>query len=365
MSERPVLPRVLLVDVDAERAKAMIAVFSRRFECHWASTIRGAMELLPNGPWGAVVADRVLDEWGSGIEVLQIARETLPHTFRLIYGEFCTPSFRRDAQWMVRPHFTAEAAEPDFIGVLERALEALFEPPALETPPDLPGILADVWTARAPMSRDFLFALRGAAERKVPVYIFGEPGSGVTRAGILLRQWRREWKKRGSPVDNVVPGEPVPILCVPALRERPQDLPLLAARCLLENSRQSGEPLRRLSPRAIEALLDRDWYGNVVELAAAMVRGMHQAGARLVIEVEDLPQDKQPPWRPSQYAKDEGQRNCLLRQLRTARNVSAAARLEGCSRANYIRLMRRLGIIRADIVTDPALEEAGASSEVD
>ena len=342
----------------------MVGALTGRFECRWVSTIQEAMELLPDGPWGAVVADRALDEWGSGIEVLQVVRETLPRTFRLIYGELCTPSFRRDAQRLVQPHFTAEATEPDFLGALERALEALFEPPPLELPADLPAIFTDVWTARAPMSREFLSRLREAAERNVPVYIYGEPGSGVTRAGVSLRQWRREWKARGSPA-GAVPGDPVPILRVPALRERPQDLPLLAARCLLENSRQSGEPLRRLSPGAIEALLDRDWYGNVVELAAALVRALHHAGARLVIEAVDLPQDKNPAWRPSQYAKDEGQRNCVLRQLRTARNVSAAARLEGCSRANYIRLMRRLGIIRADVVTDESLVGAEALSEVE
>jgi hypothetical protein len=44
--------------------------------------------------------------------------------------------------------------------------------------------------------------------------------------------------------------------------------------------------------------------------------------------------------------------------------VSSASRLEGCSRANYIRLMRRLGIIRADIVADPALEWTEAPVEV-
>jgi DNA-binding NtrC family response regulator len=148
----------------------------------------------------------------------------------------------------------------------------------------------------------------------------------------------------------------VPILRVPALRERPQDLPLLAARCLIENARQTGQPLRRLSPAALEELHSREWFGNVVELAAVLIRALHRAGARLVIEAEDLPRDTQPSWRPSQYAKDEGQRDCVLRQLRMARNVSAASRLEGCSRANYIRLMRRLGIIRADVLTDPAAE---------
>ena len=255
----------------------------------------------------------------------------------------------------MQSHFTTDAAQPDFIGVLERTLGTLLEPPSLEIPPDLPPILTEVWTVRAPMCREFLRALRGAAEQDTPVYVYGEPGAGVTRSGITLRQWRREWKARGSP-GVAGPGSPVPILRVPALRERPQDLPLLAARCLAESAHQSGEPLCRLSPRAIEELLGRDWYGNIVELAAVLVRALQRAGRRTVIEAEDLPQDKQPVWRPSQSAKDEGQRDCVLRQLRMARNVSCASRLEGCSRANYIRLMRRLGIIRADVVVDPALE---------
>ena len=353
-------PHVLLVEDNVERAQAMTRAFSNRFECRHVSTIEEVMAVLHRGFWGAVVANYGMAGGGSGIEVLQVVRETLPRTFRLIYSEVRSPSFRSDAQRTVYPHFTTDTTEPDFIGVLERALEALLEPPSLEIPPDLPAILTDVWTAQAPMSREFLCALRRAAEQNAPVYVYGEPGSGVTRAGVLLRQWRREWKARGSPA-SPGPGSPVPILRVPALRERPQDLPRLAARCLLEGSRQSGEPLRRLSPRAAEELLGRDWYGNIVELATVMVRAMQRAGSRMVIEAEDLPQDRQPLWRPSQYAKDEGQRDCVLRQLRTARNVSSASRLEGCSRANYIRLMRRLGIIRADIVTDPALEGAEES----
>lgn len=364
VSESPAKVRILLADADLERGRAMVRAFSERFECRQVSTIREVIALLPHGPWGAVVANYGLDEGGSGIEVLQVVRETLPRTFRLIFSELRSPSFRRDAQRVVQPHFATDTTVPDFISGLARALDALLEPPSLEIPPDLPALLKDVWTVRAPMSCEFLFTLRGAAERNGPVYIYGEPGSGVTRAGITLRQWRREWKARGSPA-SPLDGSPVPILRVPPLRERPQDLPVLAARCLLETSRQSGEPLRQLSPGAVAALIDRDWYGNIIELAATIIRAQQRAGARMVIEAEDLPQDRQPALRPSQNAKDEGQRDCVLRQLRTAHNVSAASRIEGCSRANYIRLMRRLGIIRADIVTDPALEAAGDSSEPD
>src|SRR5439155_6841089 len=98
----------------------------------------------------------------------------------------------------------------------------------------------------------------------------------------------------------------------------------------------------------IDELLKREWRGNVRELHGVLLRASQRAGPRGELTLADLPTDLTPPSRPSQYAKDEGQRECVLRQLRTARNVSGAARLEGISRTNYIRLMRRLGVIRAD-----------------
>ena len=100
----------------------------------------------------------------------------------------------------------------------------------------------------------------------------------------------------------------------------------------------------------MRALQARHWRGNLAELQAVLDRAAQRAGERLLIEVGDLPRGAEPVPAPSQRAKDAAQRDCLLRQLRLARTVHAAAELEGCTRANYIRLMRRLGILRADSV---------------
>ena len=356
-------PRVLVVEHDAERAGTMIGAFSRCFDCRHVGAIEEVMAILREGHWAAAVVNYNLDGSGNGIEVLQMVRETLPRTFRLVYTEVRSPSSQGNVWRMVYPHFMADVTGPAFITALECAIQELLEPPSLDLPADLTSILADAWTARAPMTRWFLSNLRTAAEQETPVYIYGEPGTGVTRAGSTLREWRREWRARGSP-GATAQVLPVQILRVPTLRERLQDLPLLAARCLLEHARQADEPVRRLSRHALEDLVARAWYGNVIELSAVLAHAVQRAGSRLVIEAEDLPRDMQPAWRPSQYAKDWGQRDCIHRQLRTARNVSAASRLEGCSRANYIRLMRRLGIIRADIVTEAVAEGAEESSTV-
>lgn len=58
---------------------------------------------------------------------------------------------------------------------------------------------------------------------------------------------------------------------VPPLRERPQDIPLLADRFLREANRRQGRNAR-LEPEAIEALQAHEWRGNVRELKHAIER---------------------------------------------------------------------------------------------
>lgn len=345
-------PNVLLVEGDAGVGRALGQAFAARFEGVHVATLEEAMASLDRKPWAAVVAGYELADGGTGLEVLQVARTSLPRAFRLLHTTIASAGFREDARRFACPHFITDAPAPALIGAVEHALAELLEPPSLDLPPDLQPILDDVIQTRSPIVRELLRALREAAESNAPVYLHGEPATGVTRAATLLRQWRREWKDRDRPRVPAREAAPVVVLRVPSVRERPQDMPLLAARCLLEHSRLTGEPVRRLSPRAIDELLGRAWFGNVVELATVLNQALQRAGSRPVIEAEDLPRDAQPAWRPSQLAKDDGQRDCVLRQLRLARNVSHAARSEGCSRANYIRLMRRLGIVRADVATD-------------
>lgn len=344
-------PDVLLVEGDAGIGRALEKTLAPRFDCLHVASLDEAMAALIRKPWAAVVAGYDLTDGGTGLEVLQIARTSLPRAFRVLRTTITSAGFHEDARRLACPHVIVGTRGPALADDVGRALDELFEPPPADLPPDLRPILDDVIQTRSPVMREFTRALRGAAESSAPVYLYGEPATGTTRSALLLRQWRREWKERGGARPGDGPA-PVVVLRVPSLRERPQDLPLLAARCLLEHARLTGEPLRRLSPRAVAELLGRAWFGNVVELATVLNQAAHRAGPRTVIEVEDLPQDSQPPWRPSQAAKDDGQRDCVLRQLRLARNVSHASRLEGCSRANYIRLMRRLGIIRADVATD-------------
>jgi DNA-binding NtrC family response regulator len=74
-------------------------------------------------------------------------------------------------------------------------------------------------------------------------------------------------------------------LRLPPLRERKQDVPLLAVHFL-----RSVAPKRTLSPRALEALRGYSWPGNVRELQMVIHRAAALSGSD-PIDAEDLPAD--------------------------------------------------------------------------
>jgi two-component system, NtrC family, response regulator AtoC len=75
---------------------------------------------------------------------------------------------------------------------------------------------------------------------------------------------------------------------VPPLRERKEDIPLLANTFLKEICERDGKAFRPLSPEAMEALLAYDWPGNVRELKGAIDSGVTLATGNQ-ITVRDLP----------------------------------------------------------------------------
>ncbi len=80
---------------------------------------------------------------------------------------------------------------------------------------------------------------------------------------------------------NVVP------IALPALRDRPGDVELLAEHFVEQHGRRL-QRVRRLSPETVEALSRHDWPGNVRELEAAMERAVLLSPDR-VITPADLP----------------------------------------------------------------------------
>jgi DNA-binding NtrC family response regulator len=79
----------------------------------------------------------------------------------------------------------------------------------------------------------------------------------------------------------------VPIL-MPPLRERKEDIPLLAKSFLVEFSNQNNKKVQEFEPQAMEALIAYNWPGNVRELRAA-IEGAVVLGRKDRVTLRDLP----------------------------------------------------------------------------
>jgi DNA-binding NtrC family response regulator len=73
---------------------------------------------------------------------------------------------------------------------------------------------------------------------------------------------------------------------VPALRDRKEDIPLLAEFLLAEMGKES--PRKRLSAAALELLQEHDWPGNVRELGHVLLRGSILCGSAAEIGPEEI-----------------------------------------------------------------------------
>jgi len=76
-------------------------------------------------------------------------------------------------------------------------------------------------------------------------------------------------------------------IAVPPLRERREDLPMLARRFMEEAALELARPIWSVSPGAIEALMAHSWPGNIRELRNVMRNAVVQCRG-VVIEVDHV-----------------------------------------------------------------------------
>ena len=75
-------------------------------------------------------------------------------------------------------------------------------------------------------------------------------------------------------------------VALPPLRERKEDVPLLAGRFLALASKKTGKTVRKISDDAMELLVSYDWPGNVRELENAIERAVVLAEGETVTRAE-------------------------------------------------------------------------------
>lgn len=141
-------------------------------------------------------------------------------------------------------------------------------------------------------------------------------------------------------------------LNVPPLRERAEDVPILAHHFLSEASIRFGRRPKSLSPSALEALQAYRWPGNVRELKNLVERMMILSPAE-EIRAEDLPsevRDAEPSNvlladAPLRDARDDFERRYILAALRRHRgNVTRTAEALVVERSNLYRKLKGYGI---------------------
>ena len=140
---------------------------------------------------------------------------------------------------------------------------------------------------------------------------------------------------------------------LPALRDRPEDIVLLANHFLEQFCPQAGRSLMKFSADARKRLQSHHWPGNVRELKNLMERiAFLSSGDR--IEVDDLAfilsPERQGMLEPSadmslNDATHQFQQEFIRRSIKRVQgNMSEAARLLGLHRSNLYRKMSQLGM---------------------
>lgn len=169
-------------------------------------------------------------------------------------------------------------------------------------------------------------------------------------------------------------------ILLPPLRDRPEDVPLLAHHFLKLYVGKMGKRVTGITPAAMEVLTCNRWVGNVRELENVMERAVVLT-SKDVVDIDDLP----PGFRdapkgggevevfslahlPYAQAKRLAMRAFERRYLsalleKSNNNVSSAARAAGVDRSNFRRLLKQYEVGGRVNNTKPDREDEGGSFE--
>ena len=152
-------------------------------------------------------------------------------------------------------------------------------------------------------------------------------------------------------------------ITLPPLRERVEDIPVLAHHFLRKAEGKVNKKVSQFSPAALELMTRYSWPGNLRELENSIERAVVLAPGRQV-EVSHLPfhaRDVSPIEVSTRETFGEGkarvvsmfEREAVARFLSDARgNISLAAQRSGVTRRNFHRLMSKYSLSRKSFCSD-------------
>jgi len=159
---------------------------------------------------------------------------------------------------------------------------------------------------------------------------------------------------------NVIP------IRLPPLRDRREDIPVLATAFLKRYAQEFESPATAFDPAGLAALVSRPWPGNVRELENAVQRAVAMALGPVITAADLAPEeggllgesraafvDDTMPFHPAKTEIVKRFEREYARRLirRHVGNVSAAAREAGLDRKSLSRLLERHGLSVAEVLT--------------
>ena len=160
---------------------------------------------------------------------------------------------------------------------------------------------------------------------------------------------------------------------LPPLRERREDIPMLAYHFLKKYAERMHKQVLRISPEAMALLQGYKWVGNVRELENVMERGVVLVGGEVIdppslpphiaqgtpIGIEDQKSLSNLPYKKAKrMALMSFEKRYLMTLLqRTSGNISQASRAAGLDRSNFRRILKRY-----DLAGDEREDEQTADS---
>lgn len=186
--------------------------------------------------------------------------------------------------------------------------------------------------------------LRVLQERKFYPLGSGRPVEVDVRVIVVTNKDLEAAVKNGSFREDLFYRIHVVPIDLPPLRERKEDIPLLAEHFLKEISQRMKKDIKGISAMAMQKLMLYDWPGNVRELEntiehAVAITQHDVINEEIILTAKNLPVE---PLNPFKEAVEDFKRGYVVRLLEfTKGNVSKAAELAGKYRADFHNLVKK------------------------
>jgi len=136
-------------------------------------------------------------------------------------------------------------------------------------------------------------------------------------------------------------------LFLPPLRDRRDDIPLLAQHFLIASAKRANKDLRGFTPAALNRLVTHPWPGNVRELENVIEKASVMTRQDMITPdlLPSMGTSPDAPLKPLTEAKEEFEKTYLKNVLQlTGGNISRAAQFAGRYRADFYKMLKKYGL---------------------